>query len=104
MQQRRIILTSPCLNLWRSALGTLLADLCGLTPSSSGVLGLLRLLFCISRSLLLLALLDGGAAGSSTGLGPLGTALLDHIERGTNDGTLVLDCAAGALLGDFLLR
>ena len=40
---------------------------------------------------------------SGTGFGTLGAALLDDVEGGTNNGTLVLDCAAGALLGDFLL-
>jgi hypothetical protein len=29
-------------------------------------------------------------------------ALLDHVEGGTDDGTLVLDGAAGALLGNLL--
>lgn len=103
-QSTNSCLTSPCLHLWRSTLGTLLADLCGLASSGGGVLSLLGLLLRVRLSLLLLALLDGGAAGSSTGLRSLGAALLDHVERGTDDGTLVLDCAAGTLLGDFLLN
>jgi hypothetical protein len=68
------------------------------------LLSLLGLLGGLCGGLLLLAFLDGGAAGSGTGLGTLGAALLDYVERGTDDGTLVLDCAAGTLLGDFLLR
>jgi hypothetical protein len=83
----------------------LLADLGGLAScAGGGRLCLLGLLCGFGSGLLLLALLDGGAAGSGTGLGTLGAALLDHVERGTDDGTLVLDCAAAALLGDFLLR
>jgi hypothetical protein len=42
-------------------------------------------------------------AGSGAGFGTLGTALLDYVEGGSDDGALVLDGAAGALLGDFLL-
>jgi hypothetical protein len=33
----------------------------------------------------------------------LGAALFDYVEGGAYDGALVLDCAAGALLCDFLL-
>jgi hypothetical protein len=40
--------------------------------------------------------------GSLTGFGTLCSALLDHVERGTDDGTLVLDCAASSFLCDFL--
>jgi hypothetical protein len=98
-------LTSPCLHLGCGALGTLLADLRGLASCAGGsLLSLLGLLGGLCGGLLLLAFLDGGAAGSGTGLGTLGAALLDYVERGTDDGTLVLDCAAGTLLGDFLLR
>ncbi len=57
-----------------------------------------------SSLLLLLALLDGRETGSAAGLGAHGPALLDDLEGGTNDGTLGLDGAAGALLGSFLLR
>ena len=46
--------------------------------------------------------LDGGGAGSVAGLGALGAALLDDVEGSTDDSTLVLDGAAGALLGDLL--
>ena len=99
-----IRLTSPCLHLWCGTLGTLLADLGGVASRGrSGALGLLSLLLRLGGGLLLLALLDGGAAGSGTGLGTLAAALLDDVEGGTDDGTLVLDCAAGTLLGDFLL-
>jgi hypothetical protein len=98
-------LTSPCLHLWCGTLGTLLADLGGVASCGrGGVLGLLSLLLRLGGGLLLLALLDGSGAGGGAGLGTLAAALLDYIERGTDDGTLVLDCAAGTLLGDFLLE
>jgi hypothetical protein len=63
------------------------------------LLGLLHTLRC---GLLLLALLDSLGAGGSAGLGALGTALLDHVEGGSDDGTLGLDLAAAAGLGGFL--
>jgi hypothetical protein len=81
------------------ALGTLLA--LDATTSGSG-LGLLSLLGGGGSSLLLLGILDGLLAGSLTGLGALGTALLDHIEGSTNDSALVLDDTASALLSDLL--
>ena len=56
----------------------------------------------LSRGLLLLALLDGSLASRSTCLWSLCAALLDHIEGCSDDGTLVLDRAAGAFLGNFL--
>jgi hypothetical protein len=97
-------LAGPCLDLGGSALGALLrlelVDLA--TGTSGGRLGLLGLLLRLGRGLLLLALLDGGGAGGGAGLGALGAALLDHVEGGTDDGTLVLDCAAGTLLGNLL--
>ena len=94
-------LTSPCLHLWCGTLGTLLRlDLA--TGTGGGVLGLVGLLRRLGGGLLVLALLDGGGAGGRAGLGALGAALLDHVERGTDDGTLVLDGAAGALLGNLL--
>ena len=96
--------TCACLHLGRGALGTLLADLCGLTPSGAGSgLRLLSLLLGLGSGLLLLALLDGSGAGSVAGLRALGTSLLDHIEGSTDDGALVLDGAAGTLLSNFLL-
>lgn len=97
-------LTSPCLDLWCGTLCTLLAlDLLGLASSGGrGALCLLGLLLGLGGSLGLLALLDGGGAGGGAGLGALGAALLDYVEGGTDDGTLVLDCAAGSLLGNFL--
>lgn len=95
-------LTGPGLDLGGGALGALLR--LDLTASTgSGVLGLVGLLQRLGSGLLVLALLDGGSAGSGAGLGALGAALLDDVERGTDDGTLVLDCAAGALLGDLLV-
>ena len=86
------------------ALGALLAD----TPHSlalggrGGVLGLLGLLGSLGGGLLLLALLDGLKAGGRADLGALRALLLNHVEGGTNDGTLGLDGAASALLGDLL--
>lgn len=97
-------LASSGSNLDRRTLGTLLADVSrGLTlAGGGGSLGLVSLLGSGGRVLLLLALLDGLGAGGGSGLGSHGTALLDHIERGTNDGTLGLDGSARALLGDLL--
>lgn len=94
-------LSGTGLGLGGSTLGLHLADLGGALAGSS-VLGLLGLLGSSGGLLLLLGLLDGGIAGGGTGLGAHGTALLDHLERGTNDGTLSLDGTASALLGDFL--
>jgi hypothetical protein len=97
-------LAGPGLDLGGGALGALLGlDLSSLaTGTGSGALGLLSLLSRLGSSLLLLALLDGGGAGSVAGLGALGAALLDDVEGSTDDSTLVLDGAAGALLGDLL--
>lgn len=86
-------------------LGSLLAD--GVSCSSalagqSGVLGLVSLLGGGGSGLLVLALLDGGGAGGAAGLGALRAALLNHIERSTDDATLSLDGTARALLGNFL--
>jgi hypothetical protein len=69
----------------------------------SGTLRLLGLLCALCCGTLLLSFLDSGCTGSGTGFGSLGSSLLDHVERGTDDGTLRLDCAAGSLLGNFLL-
>jgi hypothetical protein len=92
-------------NLDRRTLSTLLAG--DATTSLAlggrgGELGLLSLLGSSGGLLLVLALLDGGEAGGGTGLGAHRATLLDHIEGSTNDSTLGLDGAAGALLGDFL--
>lgn len=65
-------------------------------------LGLLQLLLALGVALLLLARRDGGLARGGTGLGALGAALFDDVEGGADDATLLLDCAAGALLGYFL--
>ena len=65
-------------------------------------LGLFSLLLALSRCLLLLALLDGLLPRCVALCGPLRTTLLDDIERGADDAPLLLDGAAGALLGDFL--
>lgn len=97
-------LAGPGLDLGGGALGALLGlDLGGLaTGTGGGALGLLSLLRRLGCGLLVLTLLDGGGAGSRAGLGALGAALLDDVERGTDNGTLLLDCAAGALLGNLL--
>lgn len=86
------------------ALGTLLAhvSLRLALGGGGGVLGLLSLLGGLGSSLLLLVGLDGLGAGGRSGLGAHGAALLDDLEGGTNDGTLGLDGAARALLGNFL--
>jgi hypothetical protein len=98
-------LASPCLDLGCSTLGALLAlDLrCLASSGGGGALGLLGLLLRLGGGLLLLAFGGGGLAGGGAGLGTLSAALLDDVEGGTDDSTLVLDCAAGTLLGDFLL-
>ena len=78
---------------------------CGLALCLAGSsLGLLSLLRALGGGALLLALLDGLAAGSRAGLRALSAALLDHIERGTNDGTLRLDLATAALGGLLLYK
>lgn len=69
-----------------------------------GGLSLLSLLRALGSGTLLLALLDGGLAGSGAGLGALCAALLDHVEGSTNDGTLGLDLATAAGLGGLLWR
>jgi len=90
------------LDLGGGALGALLADDAASAALAGRGLGLLRLLGGGSLGLLLLALLDSGLAGGSTGLGPHGPLLLDDIEGSTNDGTLGLDGATSALLGGLL--
>lgn len=100
-----IPLTARSLDLLRRALSSLLShnssnlSLC-CRGSTLRLLSLLRALCC---GTLLLALLDCGCAGSGTGFGSLRSTLLDYIERGTDDSTLRLDCAARSLLGNFLL-
>lgn len=86
------------------ALGALLAldALSGALGGVGGVLGLIGLLAALGGGLLLLGLLDGLLAGGGTGLRAHAAALLDHIEGGSDDGTLVLHDTAGTLLGDFL--
>jgi len=96
-------LTSIGGNLGLCALGTLLADLCAAGSVGRGRLCFLGLLLGVLLSLLLFALLDVGLAGGSAGLGALRAALLDHVQGGSNDATLLLECAAGTLLGDFLI-
>lgn len=97
-------LAGPGGGLLGATLRALLADVSyGLAlGGGGGVLGLLGLLGGLGRLLLLLALLDGLGAGGRAGLGALGALLLDHIEGGTDDATLGLDGAAGALLSNLL--
>lgn len=99
-----VFLTARCLDLLLGALCTLLAlDALGLAAgSTSGGLGLLSLLLGLGCGLLLLGVLDGGLSCGGADFGALRALLLDHVEGGTDDGTLVLDGTAGALLGDFL--
>lgn len=99
-------LASSGSDLLLSTLGTLLAHVSlGLALGGGGsALGLLSLLGGLSSSLLLLVGLDGLGASGRSGLGAHRAALLDDLEGGTNDGTLGLDGAAGALLGNFLQR
>lgn len=98
--------TGGGLDFWCGALGGLLADdtASGLTCSRLGSsLCLLCLLRALGGSALLLAVLDSLLAGSRAGLWTLRAALLDDIERSTNDGTLCLDLLATTGLG-LLLR
>lgn len=101
-----VCLASSGSDLLLSTLGTLLAHVSlGLALGGGGsALGLVGLLGGLNSSLLLLVGLDGLGASGRPGLGAHGAALLDDLERGTNDGTLGLDGAAGALLGNFLQR
>lgn len=92
------------LHLGGGALGALLADLPGALGRRGGELGLLGLLGGGRGLLLLLALLDGLGAGGGAGLGADAALLLDHVEGGADDGSLGLDGAAGALLGDLLFK
>lgn len=91
-------------DLGSRTLSTLLAldALSSALGGGGGVLGLLSLLAALGSGLLLLGLLDSLLAGGGTSLGAHAAALLDHIKGGTDDGTLVLDDTAGALLGNFL--
>jgi hypothetical protein len=91
-------------DLGRSTLGTLLAlNTLGLTLGGVGSgLGLLSLLAALGSGLLLFGVLDGLLAGGSTSLGAHASSLLDHIEGGTDNGTLGLDNTASTLLGNFL--
>lgn len=105
LRPRRLHLAGPRGHLNGRALGHLLADVALRLALGrlGGRLGLLGLLGRRRRLLLLLALLDGLGASRRPGLRPHRAALLDHIERGADDGALRLDGSAGALLGYFLL-
>jgi hypothetical protein len=98
------LLAGRSLDLARCALGSLLA-LNALSLSlclSRGRLCLLSLLLALCGGLLLLSFFDSGATGSGAGFWSHGSTLLDDVKGCTNDGTLLLDSAAGALLGYFL--
>lgn len=85
------------------ALSTLLGGNTSASTTLGGsVLGLVSLLLGSGGGLLLLGVGDGLLAGSLTGLGALGAALLDNVKGGTDDSTLVLHDTASALLGDLL--
>lgn len=93
---------SPSLNRFLSTLlTTLLSTTLG---GTGGGLGLVSLLSALGSGLLLLGLLDSVLASGGTGLGALVAALLDHIERGTDNGTLGLHDTASALLSNFLFE
>ena len=99
---QRSSLAGSRLRLWCGALGSLLADdTAGSLASSTlgGALGLLCLLHALSGVALLLGLLGCCVALGGTSLRAHGTALLDHIERSTNDGTLGLHLATATRLG-----
>jgi hypothetical protein len=102
--QNPVILTALSLDLGRCTLGTLLAlDSLSLTALCRP-LRLLSLLLGLQLGLLVLALFDRLRACCGAGFGSHGTALFDDVEGGTDDGALVLDGAAGTLLGYFLYR
>ena len=97
-------LTGSRLHLWRRTLCLLLADLIHRSTTSLGSgLCLLGLLLALLLGLLGLAGCNGLLSGGGAGFGTLGTALLDDVEGSSDDATLLLDRAAGALLGYFLL-
>lgn len=98
-------LLGPRLYLWCRALGLLLRcdSTSSLATSSAGSgLCLLCLLLRFGGGFLFLCVLKSGLTVGSTGFWSLGAARLDHIKGSTDNSTLVLDCAAGSLLGDFL--
>ena len=104
-----VVLTGVGGHLDLCALGTLLAldpARLSLAPLAlarrSGRLRLVRLLGLFGRRLLRLALRDGLLPRRLASLHRHRPPLLDHIERGTDDGPLRLDGTASALLGDFL--
>jgi hypothetical protein len=99
-------LTCRRLHLRCRSLSTLLAlnTLCLSRCRLGRRLSLLLLLLALRRCLLLLPFLDRLGASSAAGLWSLGTALFDDVEGGADDGALVFDCAARALLCDFLYR
>lgn len=101
----RATLSALRLHLLRCALGSLLAlNPLGSPPRCcSRALRLLSLLLTLKRCLLFLAFLDGGLPGEGAGFGTHRPTFSDDLEGSTNDGALVLDCAAGTLLGYFLL-
>ena len=74
----------------------------GTSATSTGRLDLVGLANLSLGLLVILALGNGGLAGSSTNLGLLVSASVDLLERSTNDTTLVLDSLARSLLGDLL--
>ncbi len=72
--------------------------------SRRSILSLLRLLYALSRCLLLFALTDRLSASRRASLRAHRATLFDHIERSTDYGTLRFDLAASASFGLFLSR
>lgn len=76
--------------------------LLGHVVSRLATLGSLGLLLGLGLLLLILSGLDGLLTGGLTGLWLHGSSLLDHVEGGTDNGTLALDGTSGSLLSDLL--
>ena len=76
----------------------------GLTPGRLlRALGLLSLLLTLLIALGRFSLRNGFLACSLANVRSLAAAILDQFERGADDTALLLDCATGAFLGDFLI-
>ena len=91
--------------VWRALSPHLALNLPQLAPRRSRrALCLLGLLLALRCRLLLLAFFDCCLTSRGTSFGTLGSPFFDDVERSADDGSLVLYCAAGTLLGDFLFE